>query len=130
VKISFEVSRLAIFGYLSIALTESKLHCTGNIYIEENMEESALDTDGEWEFEMSVSDYEDIVHVIQNLEVKAIPEFIMGVDGTTYELKIHNGFNSVEYNWWGELPAGWENLGKFTTKLIKYTRDRIKQEQS
>lgn len=48
----------------------------------------------------------------------------------TYELSIRNGFNSAVCHWWGEPPAGWEDLGKFTAKLIKYARDRIKQEQS
>jgi len=94
------------------------------------MEKRGLKANGEWEFDMSISDYSDIVHIIQNIEVTAIPEFAIGLDGTTYELNIRNGFNSAVYHWWGEPPAGWEDLGKFTAKLIKYTRDRIKQEQS
>jgi len=130
VEIFLEVNSSTIFGYLSIKLTESKLHCNGNIYIEENMEKRGLKANGEWEFDMSISDYSDIVHIIQNIEVTAIPEFAIGLDGTTYELNIRNGFNSAVYQWWGEPPAGWEDLGKFTAKLIKYTRDRIKQEQS
>ncbi len=118
------------FDCLSIELTESKLHCIGNIDIEENYEESVFEANGEWEFDMSVNDYGDIVHLIQDIEVTAIPEFVNGLDGTTYELNISNGFNSTVYHWWEEPPAGWEDLGKFTAKLIKYTHDRIKQEQS
>lgn len=130
-EIFLEISdSMSISGHLSIELTESKLHCNGNIHIEENIEESVLEANGEWEFDMPVSDYGDIVHIIQNIEVTSIPEFATGLDGTTYELNIRNGFNSAVYHWWGEPPAGWEDLGKFTAKLIKYTRDRIKQEQS
>lgn len=104
---------MSIFGCLSIELTESKLHCNGNIHIEENPEESVLEANGEWEFNMSVSDFGDIVHIIQKIEVTTIPEFAIGLDGTTYELNISNGFNSAVYHWWGEPPAGWESLGKF-----------------
>lgn len=130
-EIFLEISdSMSIFGYLSIELTESKLHCNGNIHIEENIEESVLEPNGEWEFDVSVSDYDDMVHIIQNIEVTAIPEFAIGLDGMTYKLNIRNGFNSAVYHWWGEPQAGWEDLGKFTTKLIKYTRNRIKQEQS
>jgi hypothetical protein len=130
-EIFLEISdSMSLFGDLSIELTESKLHCDGNIYIEENMEESVLEAVGEWEFDMPFSDYSDIVHIIQNIEVTTIPEFAIGLDGTTYELNISNGFNSIVYHWWEELPASWEDLGKFTAKLIEYARDRIKQEQS
>ena len=121
---------MSMFGYLSIELTESELHCKGNIHIEEDIEESAVEANGEWEFDMPVSDYGDLVHIIQNIEVTAIPEFAIGLDGTTYELNISNGFNSAVYHWWGEPPAGVEDLGKFAAKLIKYARDRIKQERS
>jgi hypothetical protein len=128
-EISLKISKsISILGYLSIELSESKLHCNGNIHIEENMDESVLEVNGEWDFNMPVSDYGDIVHIIQNIEVTSIPEFALGLDGTTYELNIRNGFNSAAYHWWGEPPAGWENLGKFTEKLIEYTRNRIKAE--
>ena len=130
-EIFLEVNNsMSMLGCLSIELSESKLHCNGNIYIEENMEESVLEANGEWDFDMPVSDYSDIVHIIQNIEVTPIPKLAIGLDGTTYELNIRNEFNSAVYHWWGDPPEGWEDLGKFTAKLIKYTRDRIKQEQS
>jgi len=104
VEIFLEICNpMSIFGDLSIELTESKLHCNGNIYIEENIEESVLEANGEWEFDMPVSDYGDIVHIIQNIKVTSIPEFAIGLDGTTYELNIRNGFNSAVYHWWGNL---------------------------
>ena len=57
-EIFLEVSSsMSIFGCLSIELTESKLHCNGNIYIEENIEVSVLEANGEWEFDMPVFDF-------------------------------------------------------------------------
>jgi hypothetical protein len=46
--------------------------------------------------------------------IAIIPEFVMGLDGTTYTIKIKNGFNEVSYKWWGGTPP---KMGEFAGHL-------------
>ncbi len=45
----------------------------------------------------------------------------LGFDGTSYELTIGMGLNSVTYRWWIELPATWAQLEAITKYIDKLT---------
>ena len=93
----------------------------GSIYYQGNPHGSFFDTI-ENTITISESDFNDLIKDIKTLHVFSIPEFAMGLDGTTYTIRIENGWNSVTYNWWGECPKEWEQLGKLAEKLVDFTR--------
>jgi len=50
---------------------------------------------------------------------------MMGLDGTTYRLKIESDtFVSVEYCWWVSLPEEWIELKPVITILDKFVKTR------
>jgi hypothetical protein len=46
-------------------------------------------------------------------------EPIVGLDGTTFELRIADGFTGAHYKWWCGLPEGWEALGEIANALLR-----------
>ena len=47
-----------------------------------------------------------------------VPETIVGLDGTFYELHIERGFCKVQFTWWGEPPRVWNALGETAKTLL------------
>ncbi|MGB5632723.1 MAG: hypothetical protein WBM44_29085 [Waterburya sp.] len=48
-----------------------------------------------------------ILNEASNISIKPIPNYRIGVDGTTFELEFRAGFNLVKYRWWCDLPDNW-----------------------
>lgn len=71
------------------------------------------------EFEIFEGDAEDLLEKLKQASISVAPEYIMGCDGTTYELIIESGFNRVHYQWWSEAPKGWEALIEASNALLK-----------
>jgi len=55
-------------------------------------------------------------------QLSMAPRFAMGLDGTKYAVKIHAGFNAVEYKWWARTPPGWEPLAGLVRELAAIAR--------
>jgi hypothetical protein len=71
------------------------------------------------------SEVQEKMRIIEEAEIPAVPEFTMGVDGTTYELYLGSGFNSVCYHWWGDPPKGWEPFASLVKWLVDQLPDDI-----
>lgn len=63
-------------------------------------------------FQISKDEYDRLLNGIDNMSLNAVPECVMGLDGTTYELIFDNGLNTAHYRWWQDPPKGWEELKK------------------
>lgn len=70
------------------------------------------------ELDIPESEIQEKLKSIEETQIPAVPEFTMGVDGTTYELNIGSGFNSVYYHWWGDPPKGWEPFASLVKWLM------------
>jgi hypothetical protein len=71
-----------------------------------------------WRREVSPTEVREILDVLQHQVVSVVPETIVGLDGTTYELLIQRGFSKVRFTWWCEPPAVWKALGEVSTRLL------------
>ena len=72
------------------------------------------------EKKIPAEEVEKVLKKLLNSSVPAIPSFITGLDGTTFKLKIENGFNSVCYIWWSKLPQGYEFLKEVVKSLLNW----------
>ena len=83
------------------------------IYAISYQEEKAYDPSKTKSFQHQISntDINRLQKQIANLKVPVIREGMLGCDGETHTLSIHSGGFCVEYQWWGELPVGYEGLG-------------------
>ena len=63
-----------------------------------------------------------LLQALRAARVGAVPDFAMGLDGTTYRLAFTCGFNAITYQWWGDLPAGWDDLAPLISELEKMLR--------
>ncbi|MBZ4218613.1 MAG: hypothetical protein LAC69_00270 [Chlorobium sp.] len=51
-----------------------------------------------------------ILGIIQGIRIGPYPDFVMGLDGTTFTLHFDSGFNKATYVWWVTLPIQWLEL--------------------
>jgi len=102
----------------------------GVITYEGNLEQenSIFEPNAGGEITISPSDFDNLLGDFKLSLITAFPEFSMGLDGTTYTIRIKNGFNSSTYNWWVECPPEWETLGKLAEKLIDFVIKNIAKE--
>lgn len=56
---------------------------------------------------------------LERLKLPALPDGIIGLDGTTHTLQISNGLNSITYEWWVELPKNLGGLMSILEQLCK-----------
>lgn len=54
---------------------------------------------------------EEFARLLSTVSVTVCPDSLVGLDGTTVNLKISRGMNSVEFQWWMTLPSQWGELG-------------------
>jgi hypothetical protein len=78
--------------------------------------------------EVPKQDFEKFVRELRTIQIPAFPSNEMGLDGTTYEIQISNGFNDATYSWWEDPPEGWEPLKVFFDRLMAYAQ-RLADEQ-
>lgn len=71
------------------------------------------------ECEIFEGDAADLLEKLKEVSISVAPEYIVGCDGTTYELIVDSGFNRVHYQWWSEIPKGWEALIDASNALLK-----------
>ncbi len=71
-----------------------------------------------WRREVSPTEVRDILDILEHRVISVVPEPIIGLDGTTYELLIERGFSKVQFTWWCEPPTGWKALGEVSKRLL------------
>lgn len=49
-----------------------------------------------------------LLALLAELRVPALPEPAFGLDGVTYSLTVNRGMNRVCWIWWGWIPTEWE----------------------
>jgi hypothetical protein len=71
-------------------------------------------------FELNSEEVEEMIKHLSNVSLSVLPEWVEGLDGTTYSLKITCGLNSVVYKWWDELPKEYKALERVIEKLFSW----------
>ncbi|HEY94879.1 MAG TPA: hypothetical protein G4O15_08080 [Dehalococcoidia bacterium] len=107
------------------------LTCSGDINVEKSRKNGQQDIF--WRngtFLIPMTDYEEFMEITKIPILIPAETHLTGLDGTRYELKIRSDMSWIIYSWWEEPPEGWEVLGEYASKLIKYTKDHVEQEQS
>ena len=56
----------------------------------------------------------------------SIPPFIIGYDGTFYQLDVKCGFNSISYHWWSFPPKCFKEIISFCDTLLSWAGLGIK----
>jgi hypothetical protein len=77
--------------------------------------------------QLNSEEVEEIINHLSNVSLSVLPEWIEGLDGTTYSLKIFCGLNSVVYEWWEELPKGYKALELVIEKLFNWANLDLKE---
>ncbi len=60
---------------------------------------------------------------LSSVAITPVASQVIGLDGTTYSLRVVAGFNSVRYVWWNDLPPEWSSL-KPAVDLLLSIADR------
>jgi hypothetical protein len=79
------------------------------------------------ESELSADEYTYLVGDINDIKISAIPPWVGGLDGTSFELDIKNGFNKTSFIWWGKCPDSWKQLEALANRLTEYVKKYQKE---
>ena len=60
---------------------------------------------------------EELLSPLIGLALPIVAQGPMGLDGTTYSLKISVGLTNVTLRWWEEIPAEWQSLSPIVEAL-------------
>lgn len=60
--------------------------------------------------EVSQFEVDNLFDKIAKIRVSGLPDSVYGLDGTTHTFRLGSGMNSVTYEWWEDLPEGFESL--------------------
>lgn len=72
-----------------------------------------------WQLDVPAAEARTIQDILQGQITPVVPETIVGLDGTFYELHIDRGFSRVQFTWWCEPPRVWSALGEAAKTLLK-----------
>lgn len=72
-----------------------------------------------WQQEVPSAEVAKVKAILERQIFTIVPETVIGLDGTNYELVIERGFNKIQFNWWSNLPATWQALGSVCETLLK-----------
>lgn len=74
----------------------------------------------EIEHQITEIEVNELLKIINEVNLQILPDYGIGCDGETYSIKIVNGWNSVEFNWWSDTCGiQWKSLGLFSQELMK-----------
>lgn len=74
--------------------------------------------DAEIDKKISNEDAKSILNKLQKVSIQPMPEFAMGLDGTTHEIIIENGFNKSAFTWWSKAPKQFKELEHLLKKIL------------
>ena len=69
---------------------------------------------------LKAEDVEVVLLKLVQTKIASSPRWVMGLDGTTYIVKVENGLNVATYEWWSYLPKDWEAIGDLVRKLYEW----------
>jgi hypothetical protein len=101
-----------------IILRENHFYYTDNLGFEHRF----IIKNAKFESTLSADDYERLIGDIKNTTIPLVPPYSGGLDGTTFEIDIENGFNKASYKWWCECPDIWKPLESLADRLLEYAR--------
>lgn len=61
------------------------------------------------ERDLSDGEVEALERALSEFSIRPGPPFAMGLDGTTWHVRIENGWNGFELRWWSNLPDEWRS---------------------
>jgi len=71
-----------------------------------------------WRREVPAAEAGEILDILKRQIAPIVPETIVGLDGTFYELHIERGFSKVQFTWWCKPPRVWNPLGEAAKTLL------------
>lgn len=72
----------------------------------------------DWQREVPTLEARELMEILERQVLPVVPETILGLDGTTYELLIERGFSEVRFTWWCDPPRVWKALGEVAKTLL------------
>jgi len=75
-----------------------------------------------WQRSIGAGYAQHLLHQLDEARIPAIPPFMSGCDGATYELSFTQGLNAVTYRWWPDAPKSYEPLVRFGNELLQLGR--------
>ena len=99
------IARLVHFGAES---ERYYLRCTLDRYAD----------DGSWEIPVSRDVALELLSDLAAISLAPVPEYAMGLDGTTYRLAIGRGWNEIVLRWWGRVPSQWQPIVPVLRRLV------------
>jgi hypothetical protein len=73
-----------------------------------------------WQREVPEANLRNILTRLQHAVVAVVPDLVLGLDGTSYELIIERGLNSVQFVRWCEAPQAWKTLGEAAKTILTW----------
>jgi hypothetical protein len=71
--------------------------------------------------ELGAMDVETMLKSLSDIQIPLLPNGEIGLDGTTYALEISHGRNSATYEWWEDIPEGFDSLKMIIDKLFQWS---------
>ena len=77
---------------------------------------------------VSMNDVNDLLKTLSSIRIFELPDIGIGLDGVIYKIKISNGFNSLEFEWWEDTCGEqWKGLFEFRDKIILLLKKSLKK---
>lgn len=74
----------------------------------------------EVDYQITENEVNELLKILSNINLQILPKFGMGCDGESYSLKLSNGWNFIEFNWWSDTCGKqWESLFLFRESITK-----------
>ena len=70
-----------------------------------------------WTRKLTREESTQLLDLVSRLTIGFAPGHLLGLDGTSYELTISSGMNTLNLHWWMELPDGWSEVREIVTLI-------------
>jgi len=112
------------YGYqTAIVLKENHFYYTDNL----GRGAQFISQNANFESALSADEYNYLIGDLKDIKISALPPYVGGLDGTTFELDIENGFNKTSFTWWGKCPDSWKPLEALANRLTEYAKKLQKE---
>jgi len=79
---------------------------------------------GSWETQVSEAVVDELLSELGTIRLAPIPDFAMGLDGTTYRVAMNRGWNKLVVQWWGHVPTQWVQMVPFLRRVVALAGSR------
>jgi hypothetical protein len=73
-------------------------------------------------YTLNAGETEDLLRLLGQITVKAPWEAMVGCDGATCTLLLKGPMSEMTFNWWVQVPKGWESVGAVFDYVMKLAR--------